>query len=300
MGDIPEPNATLQVQWFYMSFHCSDHAEYVRSGRKLGYETLQTLAKYFKSIFLAQLSDGLIQRKHDEQLCAATKHELCHELKERYMAKLKRFSESREHYSSRKYRGKCGSRPTPYSDRRHFEACCSGYKDSCQDCKAPLEDGKFNKPCYLHGVNSKHSYDECRKNPKNQVHNNNNCYYYYVKQRAHDVHYHDGRCHGSNDESLTSCTIAAPSNDELSANESSGNCTPENNHLDSFHIPKKRKVGDVGHKSPGKYALVELGFSQDLDAIFNDDVTVDSFLKALQEDSGLSMRDDNDAFNFKN
>jgi hypothetical protein len=46
----------------------------------------------------------------------------------------------------------------------------------------------------------------------------------------------------------------------------------------------------VGHKSPEYNALVEAGISQDLDAIFDDDVTVDSFLKAFQEDPGLSMR----------
>ena len=39
-GDIPNPNAALQVEWFYMTFHCSDHAEYLRSGRKLCNEML--------------------------------------------------------------------------------------------------------------------------------------------------------------------------------------------------------------------------------------------------------------------
>jgi hypothetical protein len=89
---------------------------------------------------------------------------------------------------------------------------------------------------------------------------------------------------------------AAPSNNELSAKESSGNCTLENYHLDSFHISKKRKVDNVGHKSPGNDALVEPGFSWDLDAIFDND---DLFLKTLQEDSGLSMRNNDDVFNFK-
>jgi hypothetical protein len=91
-----------------------------------------------------------------------------------------------------------------------------------------------------------------------------------------------------------------PSNDKLSVNESGGNCTPENYHLDSFHIPKKRKVGDVGHRSPENNALVEVGISQDLDAIFDNDLTVDLFLKAFQEDPSLSMHDTNDAFKFKN
>jgi hypothetical protein len=83
-------------------------------------------------------------------------------------------------------------------------------------------------------------------------------------------------------------------------NKSGGNRTPENYHLDSFHIPKKKKVGDVGHKSPENNALVEAGISQDLNAIFDNDVTMDLFLKAFQEDPGLSMRNTNDVFKFKN
>jgi hypothetical protein len=45
---------------------------------------------------------------------------------------------------------------------------------------------------------------------------------------------------------------------------------------------------------------VEAGISQDMDAIFNDDFTMDFFFKAFQEDPGLSMRNTNDAFKFKN
>ncbi len=83
-------------------------------------------------------------------------------------------------------------------------------------------------------------------------------------------------------------------------NESGGYCTQENHHLDSFHIPKKRKVGNVGYKSPENNSLVEAGISQDLDAIFDNDVTVDSFLKAFQRDPGLSVQDTDDAFKLKN
>jgi hypothetical protein len=110
-GGIPKPNNTLQVQWFYMSFHRSDRAEYVRSGRKLNDETLQTLAEYFKSIFLAQFGNGLIQRKHDDQLRATTKRELCRELEEHYRHKLKKLAASRDRYSSSKYQGKHVGRP---------------------------------------------------------------------------------------------------------------------------------------------------------------------------------------------
>jgi hypothetical protein len=71
-------------------------------------------------------------------------------------------------------------------------------------------------------------------------------------------------------------------------------------HLDSFHNPKKRKVGNVGHKSPENNALVKAGVSPDLDAISNNDVTMDSSLKAFQDDPGLSIHGTNDAFKFKN
>ncbi len=86
-----------------MSFHSSDCAEYVRSGRKLNDETLQTLAEYFKSIFLAQFGDGSIQQKHDDQLCTAAKRELRRELEERYRHKLKKLAASRDRYTSSKY-----------------------------------------------------------------------------------------------------------------------------------------------------------------------------------------------------
>jgi hypothetical protein len=56
----------------------------------------------------------------------------------------------------------------------------------------------------------------------------------------------------------------------------------------------------VGHKSPEKYALVEVEVSPDLDAIFDNEVTVVSFLKAFQDNLGLSICDTNGAFKFKN
>ncbi len=120
------------------------------------------------------------------------------------------------------------------------------------------------------------------------------------KKRAHDVHYHDGRHHGSNNKSLVSHASPALSDGDLNTNESNRNCTPENYHLDSFYIPKKRKVGNAGHKSPENNALVEAGVSPDLDAIFNNDITMDSFLKAFQDNPSLCIRDTNDAFKFEN
>jgi hypothetical protein len=46
-GDIPMPNEQLQVEWFYMTFHKSDRAEYVQSGCKPSDKMLQAIAEYF-------------------------------------------------------------------------------------------------------------------------------------------------------------------------------------------------------------------------------------------------------------
>ena len=67
-GDIPPPNAALQVEWFYMTFHKSDRSEYVRSGRLLDEETISLLAEYFERLFNARLLDGSLQKKRDEQI----------------------------------------------------------------------------------------------------------------------------------------------------------------------------------------------------------------------------------------
>ncbi len=56
--NIPELNTALWVEWFYMSFHKSDHAEFVCSGNKVSEEMLQSLAEYFQSIHDVRVSDG--------------------------------------------------------------------------------------------------------------------------------------------------------------------------------------------------------------------------------------------------
>ena len=66
--DIPPPNAALQVERFYMSFHCSDCSEYVQSGQKLIDEMLDSLAKYFEAIFNTKLGNGSLQLKHEEEI----------------------------------------------------------------------------------------------------------------------------------------------------------------------------------------------------------------------------------------
>ena len=59
-GKFKRPAASLSMEWFYMTFHRTDRAEYLRSGRKLREETLKLLAEYFESIYDSRLSKGLV------------------------------------------------------------------------------------------------------------------------------------------------------------------------------------------------------------------------------------------------
>ena len=59
-GDLEKPAASLSVEWFYMTFHRTDRAEYICSSCKLRKETLKLLAEYFESIYDSRLSKGLV------------------------------------------------------------------------------------------------------------------------------------------------------------------------------------------------------------------------------------------------
>ena len=61
-GNLKKPAASFSVELFYMTFHRTDGAEYVRSGRNLRKETLKLLAEYFESIYDSRLSKGLVPR----------------------------------------------------------------------------------------------------------------------------------------------------------------------------------------------------------------------------------------------
>ncbi len=67
-GNLEKPAASLSVEWFYMTFHRTDRAEYVRSGRKLHEEMLKLLGEYFESIYDSRLSEGLIPRRQLDKI----------------------------------------------------------------------------------------------------------------------------------------------------------------------------------------------------------------------------------------
>ena len=75
----------------------------------------------------------------------------------------------------------------------------------------------------------------------------------------------------------------------------------KNHHLDTLHVPKKRRMGGVPHKSPGPKALVSSGSDTQrrmslnfaMDDMFRDDVSMDSFIETIpgQTEPGLDAHD---------
>jgi hypothetical protein len=226
-GDIASPNAALQVEWFYMSFHKSDCSEYVRSGRRLFDKTLTTLAQYFESIHNTRVSDGSLQRKREDQVRQAARREFRHELQSRYHNKLKRIVDKRVRGNRQNNRDnnfncdyKSCDRHSFYRDQRKTDD-----KNRGGDRKTPTE-GSTKKPCHVHGPDSKHSYAECRANPMNQrsASNNNN-----YSKRAHDNHYQDERHRSSDDESRKDPVMIVASNEgEVSTNASAADRSHDN------------------------------------------------------------------------
>ncbi len=103
------------------------------------------------------------------------------------------------------------------------------------------------------GPESKHLYEECRTNPKYQHSANDN-----YSKRAHNAHYNDERKHKSGNVSCQD-TPRSPKFSDGELSESAVASPIKNYHLNTLHVPKKRRMGDVPHKSPGNKALVSLG-----------------------------------------
>ena len=164
-GDIPTPNAVLQVEWFYMSFHRTDCAEYLRSGRKHCNETLATLADYFESVFNAQVANGMLRKLRDKQVVVKARNEYHHKLQACYHDKLKCLADGQRHEHSWR-RNRNGSNHDGKSCKR------TNYRKRKTDNRnhgnrKTLHVQPAKKPCHVHGLESKHSYDKCHASPKN-------------------------------------------------------------------------------------------------------------------------------------
>jgi hypothetical protein len=87
----------------------------------------------------------------------------------------------------------------------------------------------------VHGPKSKHTSEECYKNPRSNKRQLQD------KKRPHEAHHNDARYTSNNDESRSSMDTLVPSEDPASASsESKKDHKDENYHL---HVSKKKKAG---------------------------------------------------------
>ena len=153
------------------------------------------------------------------------------------------------------------------------------------------------KPCHVHGPEAKHLYDECRTNPKNQRSANNNNY----NKCAHDAHYNNEREHESGNDSCQD-TPQSPKSSDGEMSVSAAASPIKNYYLNTLHVPKKRRMGGVPHKSPGHKAFVSSGLDTQrrmflnfaMEDMFCDDVSMDSFIKTIAgqtDEPGLDAHD---------
>ena len=211
-GDIKMPNKSLALKWFYMTFHKSERDQFVTSGQGLVDEMINSITEYFKLLYNIKKSSGKLKlqleqrdrKKSDFQRDAAKSK---YNNKMRYMANGRRTSRSRDYGDD--CNRDCGCKPSRDS----------GYKRDRPKQKAPPE--FTGKPCHVHGNKAKHTYEECRDNPKNckpssssRNNNNNN------RKRSYDAHYHDACYHSSNNESPGKYRTPELSNSQTKSSES--------------------------------------------------------------------------------
>ena len=158
-----------------MTFHKTDHVEYVRSGRKLREENIQTLTKYFESIYDTRMIDTTYSQSQHKKVQGDARKQARHKLQERYTHKMHHFvnkrrsgrshaqrnndyygcreiSQGREHhYDRRNDRGDYKKSPQVYRKSPQDY----GYKRNPQERgsrKSPQEYKKgLIKLCPLHG-----------------------------------------------------------------------------------------------------------------------------------------------------
>jgi hypothetical protein len=110
------------------------------------------------------VADGTLRKLRDKQVCVKARNEYRQELQARYHDKLKRLANNRRREHSWQSKRDGGS----HSGKSREQATHRERKPDARDygeCKTAHEQAA-KKPCQVHGPEAKHSYDECRTNPK--------------------------------------------------------------------------------------------------------------------------------------
>jgi len=242
------PNKSLTLEWFYMTCHKSERDQFITSGRRLVDETIESITEYFESLYNIKKSSGKLKiqleqrdRKKYEAQRGSTKN--------RYDDKMRNMADER-----RTSHG-CSYRDDHNRDRGYKTSRDSDYKRDKSERKAPPE--FTGKPCHVHGEKAKHTYEECRDNPKNRKlsdsnHNDNN------RKCSHDAHHHDECYLSSQDESPDEHRTPEPSDDEgakSSASSRDSQRDEENYHVDTGKVPQKKRMVGVAQRSASRKNL---------------------------------------------
>jgi hypothetical protein len=219
---------------------------------------LESLAEYYENIFNSQVADGSLAKKRECQIEQRVRRDMHHEL-------CKRYNEKVCHMTEQRYGGdnRCNRWPERYHcpnfkwQNRNNSNCRDTYDkhDKKQDEKIPAErDKKAFKPCLVHGPKSKHTSEECYKNPSNAK-----CQPY-DRKHLHEAHHNDACYTSKDDESHSSTDAPAPSEDPASASSGSKEHKDENYHLQaskrmkaSGHVPCKSDYPHQQHESQKGY-----------------------------------------------
>jgi hypothetical protein len=82
-GEQHPPSEKLTVQWYYMLYHKSDRTEYVKSGKNLRKETLESLTSYFQALFSQKKADGSLKRAELDRIRNRAKQRLARDQREK-------------------------------------------------------------------------------------------------------------------------------------------------------------------------------------------------------------------------
>ncbi len=162
-GRIPMPNTQLQVEWFYMTFHKSNCADYMQSRHKLSNMMVQTVTEYFQLIHKTCENNGSLMLHQIKNIRAEAKRELCRKLEEQYVDKKRLLSNQRRCYRSYTQCNNghhCCQHGGHKQRKLHNDGSCSNDKRGTRKSSSEHKDKKF-KPYYIHGKHTKHSYEEC-------------------------------------------------------------------------------------------------------------------------------------------
>ena len=236
------PNESLTLEWFYMTFHKSECDQFIMSGRRLVDESIESVTEYFELLYNIKKSNCKLKlqlEQRDRKKSEAQRGTV----KNRYDDKMRNMADECRTSHSRNYRD------DRYRNQGHKPSCDSDYNRNKFKRKALREFS--GKPCHVHGNKAKHTYEECRDNPKNRKPSSGNCNDKNNRKRNHDAHYHDERYLSSQDESPEEHRTPEPSDDEGELSVSSGESQrdEENYHVDTGKVPRKKRKVDVARRS---------------------------------------------------